>query len=75
MDAAQVTQYVTIILAIVGLFSAIAVVTPNKSDDRFVQTLLSFINTFGANFGNAKNKDATYFKDIADSVARRNLTK
>ena len=41
----------------VGLFAAIAAITPNKSDDKIVQFLLDVINFIGVNFGKAKNKE------------------
>lgn len=50
-----VIQYLPIAIAVVGTFSAIAVVTPNKADDRIVQVLLDIINFLGANLGKAKN--------------------
>ena len=42
-------------LAAVGGFAVIASLTPNKSDDRIVQTILDMVNFLGANFGKAKN--------------------
>ena len=36
----------------------IATITPNKSDDMIVDTLLKIINFLGANFGAAKNEEA-----------------
>jgi len=45
-----------IVVLTVGLFSFIASLTPNKSDDRVMQFLLSVINRLGFNFGAARNK-------------------
>lgn len=42
-------------LAVVGAFAVIASKTPNKTDDKIIQTVLDVINFLGANFGKAKN--------------------
>ena len=44
-------------LIIIGAFSAIATATPNKSDDAFFQSLLTWINRLGMNAGRAKNAE------------------
>lgn len=49
-------DYVTIAASLVGTLSAIAVFTPNKVDDKWLQLLLDLINYLAMNFGNAKNK-------------------
>ena len=41
--------------AIVGGFALLATLTPNKSDDKIVQTILDVVNFLGANLGKAKN--------------------
>ena len=48
-------QMLTAVGGIVGGFAVIASMTPNKSDDRIVQTILVMVNFLGANFGKAKN--------------------
>ena len=42
--------------SIVGGFAVLATLTPNRSDDKYLQYLLDFINVLGANFGKSKNK-------------------
>ena len=52
------TETITgLVFALVGLFSAVAAITPNKSDNKLAQKALDLINLFGGNIGNAKNKD------------------
>ena len=53
----NIQEYVEIALMAVGLFAAIAAVTPNKSDDSLAQKILDVINLLGLNVGKAKNKD------------------
>ena len=48
-------QMLTAVGGIVGGVAVIASMTPNKSDDRIVQTILDMVNFLGANFGKAKN--------------------
>ena len=48
-------QMFTAVGGIVGGVAVIASMTPNKSDDRIVQTILDMVNFLGANFGKAKN--------------------
>ena len=48
-------QMLTAVGGIVGGFAVIASMTPNKSDDSIVQTILDMVNFLGANFGKAKN--------------------
>jgi len=48
-------QVLTAIVSVVGVFSLIATVTPNKTDDKIGQFVLDAINFLGANFGKAKN--------------------
>ena len=43
------------VLQIVGAFSLIATLTPNKVDDRIAQVLMDIVNFLGANIGKAKN--------------------
>jgi len=52
----SVTVYLPIIISVVGSFSMIATLTPNKVDDKIIQFLLDIVNFLGANFGKAKNK-------------------
>jgi len=41
--------------SIVGGFSVIATMTPNKTDNIIVNKMMKVINFMGANFGKAKN--------------------
>lgn len=50
--------YLTIALAVVGAASAIATVTSNKTDDKYVGYLSKAINWLALNFGEAKNAEA-----------------
>ena len=53
--AANGSSLVSAILQIVGAFSLIATLTPNKVDDRIAQVLMDIVNFLGANIGKAKN--------------------
>ena len=53
MDASQIVE---LVLALVGIASTIATMTPNKTDDKAVQFVLDLINMLGMNMGKAKNK-------------------
>ena len=53
----RIVGYIPLALTIVGSFSAIATLTPNKTDDKIVQFLLDIINFLGLNLGKAKNKE------------------
>jgi len=46
-----------IVPAALGLFSAIATVTPNKVDNKIVDFILKVVNLLGLNVGKAKNAD------------------
>lgn len=50
-------QYGEAILAFVGAFAVLATATPNKTDNKIVDTVLKLVNLFGANFGKAANKE------------------
>tara|TARA_R110000796_G_scaffold232457_1_gene350728 strand:+ start:1931 stop:2113 length:183 start_codon:yes stop_codon:yes gene_type:complete len=52
---ANAPEYITVALAVVGGFAAIATITPNETDDKIVNILLKLINFLGANFGKAAN--------------------
>lgn len=54
---ANIDSIIAIALAVVGLFSMIATMTPNKADDRIAQFLLDVINFLGANVGKASNEE------------------
>lgn len=49
---------ITIVLALAALggFSVLAALTPNESDNKTLQTILSTINVLGMNIIKAKNK-------------------
>lgn len=43
--------------SVIGVFSAIATITPNTADNKIADFLLKLINILGANFGKARNDD------------------
>ena len=45
------------VLMVVGGFAVVATQTPNKTDDRILQIILSLINFLGANVGKASNSE------------------
>ena len=47
---------VVLALAVFGGFSIFAAITPNESDNKTVQGILTAINLFGMNIIKAKNK-------------------
>ena len=52
-------EYLPVLVSIVGSFSLLASVTPNKTDDRIAQVILDIVNFLGMNINKAKNdKDA-----------------
>ena len=48
-------QVIVAMSSIVGGFSIIATMTPNKTDNAIVDKMMRFVNFMGANFGKAKN--------------------
>ena len=52
---ATLQEYGEVILAAIGLFAAIATMTPNKSDNVIVDFLLKLVNGLGLNVGKARN--------------------
>ena len=50
----SIIDLINIITAVIALASAIAIVTPTKSDDNFLAKLKPFIDAIALNFGNAK---------------------
>jgi len=50
-------ELLEVMLGLVGVMGMVAVMTPNKSDDKLVQMLLDWVNFLGANVGKAKNSD------------------
>jgi len=55
---AKIMEYAPIVSAVIAVASAIAAITPSKSDDRIVQLVLDIVNKLGLNVGKATNKDA-----------------
>ena len=47
---------ISLLTSLIGVFAIVASMTPNTTDDKVVQVLLTLINKFGFNFGNAKNE-------------------
>ena len=52
----QIEAVLIALPTVVGIFAAIAAITPNKSDDKVAQLLLDLINMLGLNVGKAKNE-------------------
>jgi len=50
-----VTSNAPALLQIVGAFAVIATFTPNKADDKVIQSILNWINRLGGNLGKAAN--------------------
>jgi|TARA_R110000744_G_C19244497_1_gene549600 hypothetical protein len=48
-------QILTGVTSIVGGFSILATLTPNKSDNQIVDSIMQMINLLGANVGKSKN--------------------
>lgn len=59
----SLATYLAWATAIVTAASAIAAVTPNKTDDSLVAKFAKVVNWAALNFGHAKNKDAEEKKD------------
>lgn len=55
----SIISWIPEVLAVVGAFALIAAKTPNKTDDKIIQSILDVINFLGANFGKAKNDSTT----------------
>lgn len=51
----QYGVYLDIVLTVIGAASAVATMTPNKSDDEVMQNVLNVVNVLGMNIGNSKN--------------------
>lgn len=52
---ANLEKYLEIAVMLIGIFAAVAAITPNKADNKIAQFLLDLINKLGFNIGNAKN--------------------
>lgn len=50
-----ITENVSQVLQVVGIFAIAATWTKNKSDDKIVQWLYDIVNFLGMNLGKAKN--------------------
>lgn len=55
MTTDDVLAILSILTSVGWCFAWIAAITPNKSDDKWVNFALKWINIIGANVGNAKN--------------------
>ncbi len=53
MDLLMILKVVS---SVIGAFSVIATVTPNRIDNAVIDILLRVINVLGMNFGNSKNE-------------------
>lgn len=49
-------SWIKIGLTVIGAFSTIATITPNRHDNAVADTILNVINLFGMNVGKAKNE-------------------
>ena len=67
LEGVDVAGYITIALAVVGAASAVATVTSNKTDDKYVAMLSKVVNWLALNFGEAKNAEAV--KEAEKKVA------
>ena len=47
---------IILVLAVFGGFSILAAITPNQSDNKIVQSILTTINMLGINIMQAKNR-------------------
>jgi len=56
--AGQLPDWLNAITALVVGANSITVLTPTKSDDKVVDTILGILNFLSMNFGHNKNKDA-----------------
>lgn len=45
-----ILKYGTLISAFIGVFSVIAAMTPNKSDDKVIDFIIKVVNVLGLNF-------------------------
>ena len=52
------TKYWEFILALIGAFSMLATITPNKTDNKVVEWILKIVNFLGMNFLKAENKES-----------------
>ena len=52
-----ITTNLEILLQVVGAFALLATLTPNKTDDKIVQGILTGINFRAANVGKSTNAD------------------
>ena len=51
----NINSVIEIALNLVGAFAVVATMTPNDSDNKFVDSIFKVINILGANFGKASN--------------------
>jgi hypothetical protein len=51
-----ITSNLAVLLEIVGAFSLIATLTPNKTDNEIMDWVMKAVNFLGANIGKAENK-------------------
>tara|TARA_R100001594_G_scaffold58437_1_gene92400 strand:+ start:2367 stop:2558 length:192 start_codon:yes stop_codon:yes gene_type:complete len=56
--AGQLPDWLNAVTALVVGANSITVLTPTKSDDKVVDTILGILNFLSMNFGHNKNKDA-----------------
>ena len=49
-------KYIELALMVIGLFAAIATITPNEADNKIVQAIYTIINKLGLNVGRSRNE-------------------
>ncbi len=48
-------EILAIATSVIGVFAAVAAITPNTTDNKIAQFLLDIVNLLGANIGKASN--------------------
>lgn len=51
-----ILEWTKIASAVIGAFSIISTITPNRADNVVVDILLRLVNAFGMNFGKSTNE-------------------
>ncbi|MCP4113847.1 MAG: hypothetical protein GY737_00300 [Desulfobacteraceae bacterium] len=51
----NIAEYAQLGFAVIGAFSALATITPNEHDNKFVDQLVNFVNALAMNLGKSKN--------------------
>lgn len=51
----DIADWIALALSVIGVFSVIATMTPNETDNKIVDGAYKIVNFLAANFGKAKN--------------------